>query len=357
MFVVVPAVILAAGIATAKLINKYAGVALCCISIFLFIAQMHPEGYFYVFLPLGTVPAGVVMLLSGVAGVNIHFKKRREAGGQEASRLFKRKPLLPISVALIIVGIAMIPSAFIAQAGYHETLRNIEHIGPYEGYPVTKAAMERDVVALEGLLQNGADPNEMMDDMPLMKRIILTRAYPNEREDILTVVQLLLEADYNVNETYEDGTTLLMLATIDSGGVSDGYDIYNLPYKLTELFVSYGADVNAIDDDGRTALMWSCNYRGFLSDPSIDEEAIPFFWCGFERSIKTVPVFYYDQIRCLVENGADVGAQDKNGYRAIDYFKFAMDENSKNDIARAIELYQSQEYIDMSKAIEELLQY
>ena len=101
--------------------------------------------------------------------------------------------------------------------------------------------------------------------------------------------------------------------------------------------------------------MWACTYQGYFlgEDENNDIETLPVIPI---QSKKWIPVLFYDQIHCLVENGADVNALDNNGYAALDYFRFTMKENSKNEDPAALKLYQSLEYQESCQAIEELLQ-
>ena len=86
----------------------------------------------------------------------------------------------------------------------------------------------------------------------------------------------------NINDSIVEGETPLIYA-INSGN-----------YDLAKFAIRNGADVNAKDNDGDTALMWasSCGLYEFLSSSQVEE--------------------YLEIVKYLVENGADVNA--KNNY-------------------------------------------
>ena len=70
---------------------------------------------------------------------------------------------------------------------------------------------------------------------------------------------------------------------------------------------------------------------------------------------KRIPVFYYGQIRALVDAGADVLAQDSKGFTALDYFEFSVELSLMLEREEETDIYQSMEYIESCEAIRELL--
>ena len=331
-----PVLILLLGLITTiknKGFNRLIGISLCLAGLILLIIMIVSiEGYGFLPLPGILIIIGATLILTGAINSN---------------EVLKKKNIIPKSKTyvafLIIIGIIFVSSYPL----YEITNKIYKHT-----YPVTGAVLEGNIEELKTVLNNDADPNELLGEMPLAKRVLLTKKM--RHSETYEILQLLLDNGYNLNETDKDGITILMYTTLDVRYGIEPYDEYDLPSRLTELFVSYGADVNAKDNNDRTALMWACNYRGHLTSHDINTPVITY---SFEYETKTVPVFYYEQIKCLIDNGSDVNAQDKNGNRALDYFRFAMEENSKNQGGRAIELYNSQEYLESCRMIEELLQY
>jgi serine/threonine-protein phosphatase 6 regulatory ankyrin repeat subunit B len=72
--------------------------------------------------------------------------------------------------------------------------------------------------------------------------------------DVLTCIQLLLEAGADVNATMTDGRTVLMMAA-DSG--TDPNRV-----RIVQALLAAGANVRAVDQHGRTALSIATQRRG-----------------------------------------------------------------------------------------------
>ena len=333
----------------------------------------------------GLVPllVGSVLIITGIYEISKCRNERRAASLPEVSdndndseeaditdqKILKKRQRESLFVAILIivfgaffVSFAPVKSGVIDPYNieYVRTQNEIRH----KEYPVTMAVYKQDMRELEALLQGGADPNEMMDGIPLMKRVLIQSYAPDKRSTIFRICQLLIEGGYDVGETDDKAATLLMYATIDSRATmslsskhysSEEFDKYNLPYLLTELFIDHGADVNACDTEGRTALMWACNYRKAIYDQRDDIETAPFIVDNSEYYSGSSNALNFELMNCLIDNGADVNAWDKNGYQAIDYFHFAVEENSKDNSPYGLELYNSKEYLYLCKAIEELL--
>ena len=304
---------------------------------------MHSEIYYGLWMFLN-IAVGAIIIITGVIGI---------------VRAFKEKAKSSIPITMTIIGACLLSSVPLVSITMQAEAdkANIEYYSEVE-YPVTDAALMGDIRTLKILLENGADPNEVRDGTTLVNTILYAGA-GDRWNGSFEAIKILVEGGYDVTETDENGVTLLMHVStaprffVEYENHVRHNGIYDIPYRLTELFIDHGADVNAVDNNGRTALMWACTYQGYISDKDMDIELMPAIPI---HSKKWIPVLFYDQIKCLVENGADVEARDKNGYRAIDYFRFTMEENSRSDYQAAIELYQTEEYLKSCKAIEELLQ-
>jgi len=343
-----PIIILVIGIVLiVKKINRPIGIALLGVPAVLFsvrfISTMSGEYYYYVVMPRGTIIAGVLLIIAGV----LEWRKRRE----------KQKFFLPVT--LIIIGVfslfsfhALMITYFIAdRVSLNESAKK---------YPISAAFFSEDIRKLEAVLESGADLYEIVEDKSILQRLLLYGTIPLTDAQLYEKIKLLVAAGYDVNEKGENGETLLMLTNIDCGGDYANYDQFNMPSKLTELFISCGADVNAADDNGRTALMWACSYKGYYYMYDIDKNNSPLIQTPIDsvyyNMTKRTSRLHYNQIKALVEAGADVLAQDNKGFTALDYFEFAMKLNSMHDRNEGVAFYQSQEYIESCKAIKELLQ-
>ena len=109
------------------------------------------------------------------------------------------------------------------------------------------------------------------------------------------VVRLLVEHGADVNAQDNDGYTALLAAAV-SGAVSGAMPgavllgpVELVKVEIVRLLVEHGADVNAQDNDGYTALL----VAAMLGDVEV--------------------------VRLLVEHGADVNAQDNDGRTALTY--------------------------------------
>ena len=311
-----------------KEINKAVGILLCVLSplIFLFLFW-RVEFYSWILVPLVYLIVGVLLVISGI--------------------MAKGKKVLRFSLPVVLIAVGVFVASFYpvwhlvsGDDGTEVNANPSPNPNPYEGYPVTKAVYEQNKDELEMLLKNGADPNEVVDGKSVMKRIILSEdhddtALPTDYE----AIKLLLDFGYDIDEADENGVTLLMYATTDLRGEEseDNINRSDRQLKLTQFLVGYGADVNARDDNGRTALMWACNYRGRLSGDDMDIENLPYIPFSEDYYQNLIPAFNFDQIKYLIDNGADIQAMDDKGYTALDYFRFAVEEGAEIESRQAIE--------------------
>ena len=155
------------------------------------------------------------------------------------------------------------------------------------------------------------------------------------RNDLQGVKYQILKKGANVNAKDKDGRTALML--IDKNYSKGG----SITLEITKFLVGQGADVNAKDEDGKTALMlW--DREGGLDLLAYDLEMIKFLIeKGADLNVKDkngwTALMYYansgaaiDKIKFLVEKGADVNAKTKDGWTAL------MFATSSNDIVKLL---------------------
>jgi uncharacterized protein len=181
-------------------------------------------------------------------------------------------------------------------------------MGPAEGHDVAwwAALQAEDLDRLRALLQAGADPNLRGSfGQTILHRVagdLEDEAAPNN----LRIAQLLLESGADVDAVDANGRTPLMLAA-ESG--SD---------EMTALLLQNGADTAARDREGCTALMHGLGnaQRVFqLLDQGADLDARDSQ--GRTPLIRATERCYLRTLRLLLERGADVQAADARGDRAL----------------------------------------
>ncbi len=176
---------------------------------------------------------------------------------------------------------------------------------------------------IELLLKNNANPN--VDD------ILLSACHYQK----CTIVEVLIEYGADVNATNKDGRTALSSAINNSGAsieivelllknhinpnVDDILHIacYEQNLAMVELLIQYGADVNATDKDGKTALfsaIFADNANKKTVELLLKNNANPnvdniLHHACYEQNFALV--------KLLVENGADVNATDKDNETAL----------------------------------------
>ena len=318
---------------------------------------------------------GVLLSAIGMICLIVYLIKRRKYRSQK-----KVKPgFLIAAIAFFVFGLppTIAVPAFISYAG---NLSIDRRVSPKD-HPVINAIAKHDHSKLESLLKNGADPNEAYQHIPALfwacsndgegvdlddvKILIKYNADMDAKTDkgialipyILTgeigdrdqtetyrIIDYLINNGYDVNETDCEGVTLLMFAT--AGSSASPSDV--LSNRIIQLLISKGIDVNATDNLGRTALMWEC---GYSNDSSIEPNIPHKQGLCFPYILSSASA-----VEILIGAGANVDAKDKNGYRALDYFK-SVEEFTQGwaDSQKGLAPDSIQDYVKTCQTIEGLL--
>jgi ankyrin repeat protein len=168
---------------------------------------------------------------------------------------------------------------------------------------LVKAAGRGDKAFVQELLQRGAALNDRAGE-----RALEEAAYSDKGD----IVRLLLENGANAKgfgrQTYH--LTILMKAA------QYGY------IGVVDSLLTFGADVNATDDSGETALMWTATsekpdmIRFLLSKGAhVNAQDI----AGFTALIKAAANGYVENVRALLEGGADPRITTKAGDTAVSW--------------------------------------
>lgn len=165
--------------------------------------------------------------------------------------------------------------------------------------PFTLAARTGNVPILKILLNAGAKVDEGRNGWSALLRAVA--------EGKLAAVDFLLENQANPNVRTTDGQTPLM---------------YVPTPNIAEKLLTAGADVNAVTDTGRSALLKAVENNGrelvstllhFKADPNLraGEDGVPL--------LKAVAAGSQDIVTELIQAGANVDATDSQAYTALHY--------------------------------------
>ncbi len=188
-------------------------------------------------------------------------------------------------------------------------------------------ALERDDAALvRAMLAGGLDPNS---ESPMGKPLLLDSVW--ERAVASGVATALVEAGADAKVESPDGTTVLIwiCGKADESFYHDrplayGDPAHELMESLASRLIQSGVDVNAVNDDGETALLWAAMKRRFFmveillqngADPHAADhiERTPLMHAVTRRNSGYIMTTY------LLRRGADILARDKDGRTPFAY--------------------------------------
>ena len=198
-----------------------------------------------------------------------------------------------------------------------------------QGYSALHNACFRgDEKSVEVLLNLGADANRAALDghFPISLAVRGGRAWvTGPRTDSIQIVKVLLSHGSNVNIFNPRGDSLLHTVTVLCGGVPRYLTILRSRLAETmEMLLAYGAEVNALDSEGKTAL-WKASQKYHLQGAKI-----------------------------LLERGADVNIPCNAGTRVLSEVKKVQ---IKSDIAEGLHYTYGQEaeWVKDDRALMQLL--
>lgn len=214
--------------------------------------------------------------------------------------------------------------------------------------PLMQASTQGKTEIVEYLLSKGANPNKMLDD----GQSVLMQAA--QTDDAVVIVKALIQAGANVNVRNKEGITPLMRfawmsqpdsvkALLDANADpsikdKDGQTAFHFAVAYGDaestrlLMKSYG-DLNRIDGNGETSLMWvGWGERSGVLKVLLDAGADPNI-VRKKDGVSPLMISSYrlfrDEVRLLLERGANVHAKNKNSRNALMYLaesRFRFDE-------------------------------
>jgi ankyrin repeat protein len=162
---------------------------------------------------------------------------------------------------------------------------------------------------------------------------------------------LLSPEDLNLLEAIENGDLKTAQSALKNGADANAMERH-IPYKkflmvavaegkedLAKLLVEYGADVNAIDADGNTALMEAANFAHlnlvkFLVEHGANVNAAATLggYTGYTALIYAAQRGHVKVVKYLIKHGANINAKKKNGDTALSL----AENNSHTEVARIL---------------------
>lgn len=191
-----------------------------------------------------------------------------------------------------------------------------ENNNPYGLSPLGVTCHILDFESVELLLKNGADPNLKNNDgetalscwFKWNGSIYFTTEKASENT-VNKIMNLLLEYDLDINDTIDNQSNNLLIKASEYLSISSISNGKSIPSEVIKFLLKNKVNINLANIEGQTALMILC---------------------------KTVYRDGIDWIIVLLENGADVGSIDKNGYTVLMYTALNTESGVALEIAKLL---------------------
>jgi len=144
-----------------------------------------------------------------------------------------------------------------------------------------------------------------------------------------SVLNLFLRKGADINAQDKDGMTPLM------------HSVCCYQYDLMEPILKAGANVNVKDKDGLTPLMYAA--MNYAWDRNFDRNKYkngmtPLMYTAWKCALDRNSYAWYKNklVKDLLNAGADMNAEDKNGKTAIDYANYSEDDDNTANLPQTI---------------------
>lgn len=191
---------------------------------------------------------------------------------------------------------------------------------------VKEAALQDNILLLETLLEQGADPNECESDGGTALHI---SAFNGNAE----AAGLLLKYGAQIDAKNDNGVTPLFYNCLGYSANPAG------AFETAKLLIKHGADVTTKDRDGYSVLDWSFRslelgkvgfvdlllQHGVSVDARGDEGRTLLAKLAYTHSAYIAPFMKGEIAECLIKHGADVSATDNDGESVLTTAVFSGD--------------------------------
>jgi len=197
------------------------------------------------------------------------------------------------------------------------------NIGNNYGTTPLMIASKYSIDAVKLLLDAGADPNAVND----RGETALTYAVQSGHEDIANLLKSFIANKNLTNTTPTQPSNNLGNELIDAVMAGD--------LRRFKSLLAEGADVNARDEYGRTALMEAAAFNEvdmvkMLIESGADVNAVDKY--GYTALMLAAFYGFKEIVELLLEHGADVSKENNNGYTAL---RLAEDNNEVANLLKA----------------------
>lgn len=177
----------------------------------------------------------------------------------------------------------------------------VPHGGNYT-ISLTELALEENAyITLQQLITQGVD----MNDLNLIKYNLRPAVSSGLESDKLKTLEVFLTSNFDISNRDEDGNTIFTLFAETAAGSCENIEFYR---GVVDMLLKKGCNIEEKNNKGETAL--------FIAATSVEYRKLP--GGGYNTEVYTVsPENTQKYIEVLLEYGADVNAKNNDGQTAV----------------------------------------